>query len=85
MALNIKDPEADRLAREIAQRTGETLTQAVIQALRDRLAREKRKPRYPEALLEEILAIGQHCAALPLRASRRDDEILGYDTRGIPG
>ena len=40
MALSIKDPEADRLARELATRTGETLTQAVVVALRERLARE---------------------------------------------
>jgi hypothetical protein len=43
MVLSIKDPEADRLARAVATRTGETLTQAVINALRDRLAREERK------------------------------------------
>ena len=39
MALSVKDPEADRLAREIAARTGETLTQAIVVALRERLAR----------------------------------------------
>ena len=41
MALSLKDPEADRLAREVAARTGETLTRAVITALRERLARLK--------------------------------------------
>src|SRR5260370_1439498 len=39
VALSLKDPEADRLAREVAARTGETLTTAVIVALRERLAR----------------------------------------------
>ena len=43
MTLNIKDPEADRLARELAGRTGETLTQTVIIALRERLKREGAK------------------------------------------
>ena len=38
MALSIKDPEADRLAREVAKATGETLTAAVVQSLRERLA-----------------------------------------------
>ena len=38
MALSIKDPEADRLARQLAKATGETLTLAVIQSLRERLA-----------------------------------------------
>jgi antitoxin VapB len=37
MALSLKDPEADRLAREIADRTGETLTGAIVVALRERL------------------------------------------------
>ena len=35
MALSLKDPEADRLAREIADRTGETLTGAIVVALRE--------------------------------------------------
>ena len=43
MPLSIKDPEADQLARNLAQRTGETITQTVIAALRERLAREQRK------------------------------------------
>jgi antitoxin VapB len=42
MPLSIKDPDADRLARALAQRTGETLTEAVINALRERLERELR-------------------------------------------
>jgi antitoxin VapB len=41
MALSIKTDEADRLARELAQLTGETLTDAVTNALRERLARER--------------------------------------------
>ena len=84
MPLNIKDPEADRLARALAQQTGETLTQAVIHALRDRLAREQRRARDVETQLEDALAIGRHYAALPRLDSRSDDEILGYDEHGIP-
>jgi len=41
MALSIEDAEAERLARELAKRTGETLTAAVVTALRERLQREK--------------------------------------------
>lgn len=41
MALSLKDPEADRLAREVAARTGETLTTAVVVALKERLARPR--------------------------------------------
>ena len=84
MALSIKDPEADRLARALAQRTGETLTQAVINALRERLAREERKEQAIESLVEDVMEIGRHCAALPLLDARSADAILGYDENGLP-
>jgi antitoxin VapB len=84
MPLSIKDPEADQLARHLAQRTGETITQAVITALRERLAREKRKDEAVESLVEEIMDIGRHCASLPLLDARSADEIIGYDEHGLP-
>lgn len=84
MALSIKDPEADRLARELAERTGETLTEAVIVALRDRLKRERGRSR-PRPLREELAEIRRRCAALPVLDERSPEEILGYDERGLPG
>ena len=84
MTLSIKDPEADRLARAVAQRTGETLTQAVINALRERLAREQRKEQAIESLVEDVMEIGRHCAALPLLDARSADAIIGYDENGLP-
>lgn len=84
MPLSIKDPEADRLARAVAARTGETLTQAVITALRERLAREERRAEDIDALVEEVLEIGKHCAALPVLDPRAPDELLGYDEHGVP-
>lgn len=83
MPLSIKDPEADRLARELARRTGETMTQAVITALKERLAREERKPD-DDRLVEDVLEIARHFSSLPVLDSRGDDEILGYDERGLP-
>jgi antitoxin VapB len=83
MALSLKDPEADRLAREVAARTGETLTRAVIIALRERLARLKTRRR-PRALRDDLREIGRRCAALPTLDDRAADDILGYDERGIP-
>jgi antitoxin VapB len=83
MALSIKDPEADRLARELAARTGETLTEAVVVALRQRLARETGRTR-SIPLREELGAIRRRCAALPALDTRAADEILGYDERGLP-
>jgi antitoxin VapB len=84
MALSIKDPEADRLARALAQRTGETLTQAVINALRERLAREERKEQAIESLVEDVMEIGRHCASLPLLDARSATDIIGYDENGLP-
>jgi antitoxin VapB len=84
MPLSIKDPEADRLARAVAARTGETLTQAVITALRERLAREERRTEDADTLVDEVLEIGRHCAALPVRDPRPPDALLGYDERGLP-
>jgi antitoxin VapB len=84
MPLSIKDPDADRLARALAQRTGETLTEAVINALRERLERELRKDEAVETLIEDVMEIGRHCTSLPLLDRRRPDEILGYDENGLP-
>jgi len=83
MALSIKHPEADRLARELADATGETLTEAIIRALRERLRREQGRRRGPR-LRDEIRAIRRRCAALPVRDHRSPDQILGYDEKGLP-
>ena len=69
MALNIKHPEADRLARELAARTGETITEAVLNALRERLKRQGAKS--PLNLKDEIMEISRRCAALPRLTAAR--------------
>jgi antitoxin VapB len=84
MAISIKSPEADRLARQLAATTGESITMAITVAMRERLEREERKRLSKAALLEEIRAISHHCAALPVLDARSEDEILGYDENGIP-
>lgn len=84
MPLNIKIPEAEKLARKLARRTGESITQALITALRERLEREQRKDEAIESLVEKIMDIGRHCAALPLLDKRSPDEIIGYDEHGLP-
>lgn len=83
MALSIKHPEADRLARELAARTGETLTEAVVVALRERLARETGRSR-AVPLREDLAAIRRRCASLPVLDDRPADELLGYDEHGLP-
>jgi antitoxin VapB len=84
MALSIKAPEADRLARQLAATTGETMTDAVIVAIRERLEREARKRQDKTALIEEIRSISHHCASLPVLDTRTDDEIMGWDENGLP-
>ena len=83
MALNICNAEADQLAAEVARMTGETKTQAVIAALQERLVRVRRARGRPQ-LGDELLAIAQHCAALPVLDQRTADAILGYDDTGLP-
>lgn len=83
MALNIKDVEADRLARELAARTGETLTETVIQALRERLNRHCAKTAQPH-VSDEIMAISRRAARLPRHTGRTPDDIIGYDEHGLP-
>lgn len=84
MALNIRNPETEQLAETLAKLTGETKTEAVTQALRDRLVRLRRE-RTHRRLADELDEIARHCAKLPIRDPRTPDEILGYDEHGLPG
>jgi antitoxin VapB len=83
MALNIRNPETERLAEVLARLTGETKTEAVTRALRDRLERLRRE-RSERRLADELDEIARHCAGLPVRDGRTPEEILGYDERGLP-
>lgn len=83
MVLNIKDPEADRLARALAQETGESLTAAVTTAVRERLERVRGRTTAP-CLADELTAIAVRCAALPVLDARPEEQLLGYDEHGLP-
>lgn len=83
MALNIRNTETEQLAETLAKLTGETKTEAVTQALRDRLARLRRE-RSRRRLADELDEIARHCARLPVLDSRTPEEILGYDEHGLP-
>ena len=61
MSLNIKSAEADRLVEALSSLTGESKTRAVIEALRERLERQRRE-RDQTALSAELVAIGKRCA-----------------------
>ena len=82
MALNIRNPETERLATELALLTGQTKTEAVTEAIRSHLDRLRRE-RSGRTLADELDAIGRRCARLPVRDSRPADEILGFDERGL--
>ena len=79
--LNIKDAEAHRLAREIAQETGETLTRAVIEALRERHHRLKNRKR--KASVKELLAIAERASA-QVKKPYLDHADFLYDEHGLP-
>ena len=84
MALSLKHPEADRLARELAAATGESLTDAVITALRERLARQHRSEVVrKERVWNAIREAQESLAKYPVLDSRSDDEIIGYDENGL--
>ncbi len=77
MHLNIKNGEAHKLATELVRLTGENLTSVVILALRERLARERRR-RNIGHVATRLMKIGERYAALP-DTGRPPDEILDYD------
>jgi antitoxin VapB len=82
MHLNIKNDEAHKLASELAELTGESLTATVTEALRERLARERRRRR-PDHIAGRLMKIGSRYAALA-DTGRSPEEILGYDEHGLP-
>lgn len=82
MALSIKTDEADRLARELAEATHETLTQAVTTALRERLERVRSEQR--SEYEERLRRLVEEYQALEVRDDRTADEIIGYDEHGLP-
>jgi antitoxin VapB len=84
MALSLKDPETDRLARQVARLTGESLTETVRKALAERLEREQRKRGRKKRLADVLDEIALECARLPVLDPRSPDEIIGYDEDGLP-
>ena len=83
MPLSIKDPETERLARELAPRTGESITVAARKALQERLRRVSGAER-KSLLLADLAAIRCRCAELPVFDARTPEEIIGYDERAPP-
>lgn len=83
MALSIKSPTADQLARELVAATGETLTEAVETAIRERLERKVHGVR-SRRIQHRLDALRAELRELPVVDDRAADEILGYDEDGLP-
>jgi len=83
MAMSIKNEATERLARQVASETGETLTQAIQKALEERWQRlkTKRRSRVLSSQVEDLL---RRIDSLPTLDSRPEDQILGYDEHGMP-
>jgi antitoxin VapB len=83
MALSLKNSETERLARLVADQTGESITEAIRKSLEERWERLKssRRSRVVTQQVEEIL---RRVDALPTLDPRSPDEILGYDQHGTP-
>jgi antitoxin VapB len=81
VALNIKDPETDRLARELAELSGLPITAAVREALEERVAILRSRARATPPGLDEIIARGRARRTIDTRS---EDQILGYDSAGLP-
>jgi antitoxin VapB len=83
VSLNIKSPEVHTLAARLAKLQGTTITQAVLQALKEELRRQKRRLR-PGDEITRMEAFSRRLSRLPVLDNRSEDEILGYGPGGYP-
>ena len=83
MALSVKDPKTERLARNLAQLTGESITTATRRAIEERLRRVGGRSRRA-ALLEEMAEIRRRWSVMPVVDARTPEAILAYDEHGLP-
>ena len=79
MSLNIKNEETHRMAQELANLTGESMTEAVSEAVRERLERVKKK-----GMAERIMKIAKESSALLKGRPLPDHGELLYDEKGLP-
>jgi antitoxin VapB len=84
MGISLKNDKAEKLARQVASEAGESLTDAIIHALEERLERLKGRRSVPD-LAEAVMTISRRCRSLPDHDTRSADAILGYDEKGAFG
>jgi antitoxin VapB len=83
MALSIKNEITERLARQVADATGESITEAIRKSLEERWEKVGKR-RGQQVLLQQVKDILRRVDALQELDSRSADEILGYDEHGLP-
>ena len=83
MALNIKDGRTDYLAQELAKLTGKSITEAVAEALEEKLRAERRR-RGKKINRDEVMRLVREIGSAPVLDPRTPEEILGYDEHGLP-
>jgi antitoxin VapB len=83
MALNIRNAETEDLARELAGLTGVTKTEAVKQALKEKVQVVKNSKETGDTLVDELDDLARHCAGLKIIDKRTPEELL-YDGNGLP-
>ena len=86
MSMNIKNPQVHRMAHELAELRGCSLTKAVKFALEKALIEAKHQNAHLNAdqLEQRLTEIALHCSQLPDQDQRSVEEILGYDEMGLP-
>lgn len=85
MTITLKSEDADRLARELARVMGESITEAITIAVRERLDRERRRRHLSvDQFIRRVGRIQEEVARWPVRDARAAEEILGYDDTGAP-
>jgi antitoxin VapB len=83
MAISIKSIETERLARQVAEQTGDSLTGAIQKSLEEKLERLKSQRR-KQIFLDQLRDILRRVDQLPVLDPRSPDEIVGYDENGLP-
>ncbi len=85
MAILIKDKETDEMIRTLAERTGESITEAVKTAVRQRLQSTPRSEQEIAERKRKLAEVLAYFDSLPhINEDLSDDEIIGYDENGLP-
>ncbi len=85
MALSIKNPETCELVQELAQLTGESMTEAITQSVRERLERTRHRKKVEEGMADKLMRIARESAPLwkePFKSTPHGE--LLYDEKGLP-